>query len=126
MRVDITHLHVLLLVNVEKTIYLEDVGSLSEFTTPSSNVCQSAIDVATVATAGDQRVKSMVFDLLDSDGDGLISVEVRLPKWCRVFGFLDINPIYLGSKHATCLDMHDYTLKLVSSQILSCVQHSFY
>lgn len=28
---------------------------------------------------GDQRVKSMVFDLLDSDGDGLISIEVRIP-----------------------------------------------
>ena len=31
---------------------------------------------------GDRRVKSVVFDLLDSDGDGLISVEAGLPSRC--------------------------------------------
>ena len=35
-------------------------------------------------------MKSMVFDLFDSDGDGLISVEVRLPRH-RVLKFYRAN-----------------------------------
>ena len=78
----------LLLLNAEKKqTNLEYVRTLSEFTICLRIIQRPiaiAIDVvATDATSAlrDQRVKSMVFDLLDSDGDGLISVEVRLPNW---------------------------------------------